>query len=84
MYKCCSLLEKKKGFKRSRCSVGSIRLALVCILFLKKKKKKKEGENECKSHIDMNEDLNMISNIWRFVFLKKGLINGLFAQCKLF
>ena len=32
----------------------------------------------------MNEDLNMISNIWRFVFLKKGLINGLFAQCKLF
>ena len=42
--------------------LGSIRLALVCILFLKKKKKKKkkEGENECKSHIDMNEDLNDI------------------------
>ena len=56
----------------------------MCILFLKKKKKKKGGENECKSHIDMKEDLNMISNIWRFVFLKKALINGLFAQCKLF
>ena len=61
-----------------------MRFALVCILFLKKKKKKKEGEDECKSHIDMNEDLNVISNIWWFVFLKKGLINGLFAQCKLF
>ena len=62
MYKCCSLLEKKKKkvLKEVLCRFNSLGIGVYFVSLKKKKKKKKEGENECKSHIDMNEDLNMI------------------------
>ena len=52
-----------------------MRMALVWILFLIKK-------TEC-NHSNINEDLNVMLNLWRVSLLETHADNGFFTRCKI-